>query len=112
MVLAVPNTAAAPLVPDVINGFGTASTFEVFGTGLALEGGLTEWGEICALCLIRITVSDATFFSVVDADGGETTLTTGVYEFREFRGTFGFTQNAPHDFYVQVHGVGKINKLA
>lgn len=110
LILVAPLAASAPLVPDAMNGFGTALTFQVYGKGMALEGGAYEWTDICDGCLIRITVRDGTFV-VSDSSNAAGALAPGVYELREFTGLFLFTQNAPRDFSVQLHGLGKANKI-
>lgn len=101
----------APLVPDILNGFGTAITFQLFGEGESLEGGTHEWTDVCGHCEMRVTLADGTFV-IVDTDGGTRALEPGVYELREYRGLFLFSARAPHEFDVQLHGLAKIERLA
>ena len=105
-----PGTVGAPFVPEIIQGFGAASWFSVFAFGLALEGGAYDWNDVCAECLIRFTATGGQFLVV--EDGGTTAqLTPGLYEMREFRGLYAFSQQAPGSFLIQVNGLGKIEKL-
>lgn len=108
--LAVPATVGAPLVPDVLTGFGTATTFQVYVVGAAVEGGAFDWSDVCAYCLVRIAIAEGQF-TVADSEGIARALDPGAYELREYRGFFLFSQRAPHDFAVQLHGLGKIEKL-
>ena len=105
--LAAGNTLAAPLVPDVLNGLGTAATFQVDGTGMALEGGLHDWSDLCAHCTLRITVGPGTFL-VADTNGGTRALDPGLYEVREYVGLFMHTETARFQHDVQIHGIGKL----
>lgn len=108
-----PATVGAPLVPDALHGFGEASWFEVRAVGLALEGGAHEWTDVCAECYIRFSTPGGAF-TLVDAsnpEGAVTELTPGLYELREFRGLYMFTQASPGAFSLQVHGLGKVLKL-
>lgn len=108
-----PATVAARGVPDVLHGHGDVSTFQLFAFGLALEGGLHERTALCADCVLRFTTT-APSFVVADLSspaGAARTLDPGRYEVRELRGFFGSTQEAPHAFFVQIHGAGKLLRL-
>lgn len=105
-----PVILGAPGVPQVFNGFGSASTFQVFASGHALEGGLYGWNDLCANCEIRVTLGAGNFF-VTGTDQFVGQLPPGVYELREYRGLFLFTQNARRDFSVEFHGIGKVDRL-
>jgi len=111
--LASPLILAAPLVPDVLNGAGTVSTFEVFGAGVSIEGGAHDWTDICSGCLIRMTVGEGAFTVVDPSVASDMTpiLAPGVYEIREFRGIYAFSVEGQHAFIVQLHGLGKIARL-
>lgn len=110
MTLAAPGTVGAPLVPDVLTGFGTATTFHLFSVGVAVEGGAFEWSDVCAYCLVRIALAEGQF-TVADAEGVGRSLDPGVYELREYRGFFLFSERGRHDFAVQLHGLGKVERI-
>lgn len=107
--LLVPIGLGAPAIPDLLHGAGAASTFQVIAHGQALEGGLYDWNDLCASCLIRVTLGAGTF--VASGNDFAAQLSPGVYEIREFVGLFAFTQNGPHDFDVEFHGLGKLARL-
>jgi hypothetical protein len=94
----------------VLNGFGAASSFQVFAQGQALEGGLYDWTDLCGHCEIRVTLGEGQF-AANSGDAFVTLLPPGVYELREYRGLFLFSQDAPHEFQVEFHGIGKIARL-
>ena len=102
--------SAAPFVPEVIQGAGGATWFQVFALGVALEGGVHDWNAVCAECLIRFTFTGGQLL-VLEQGGTVTVLTPGLYEMREFRGLYGSTQEGPGAFLIQVHGLGKLEKL-
>lgn len=106
-----PAVLAAPFVPDLIQGAGRVSWFQVFAFGLALEGAGHDYTDVCADCYIRFTTTEVAF-AVVDASGEAIrALDPGLYELREFRGLYAFSQEEPGSFLVQVHGLGKVVKL-
>lgn len=109
-----PSTLAAPLVPDVLNGFASATTFQVFGVGYSVDGGAFDYTDVCSHCWIRMTITSGGI-RVADAthsDGAVRELGPGQYEVREYRGVFGIYTFGQHDFGLQLHGAGKTIKLS
>jgi len=107
-----PTLAAAPAAPDIIHGAGMVSWFQVFAFGLALEGAGHDFVDVCGDCFVRFTTTSGAF-TVVDASNAQLVreLTPGLYEIREYRGLFAFTQEEPGAFVVQMHGAGKVIRL-
>lgn len=103
------NTAGAPYVAGHIHGTGGASTFQVFGGGTSLEGGLAEWTHVCGSCDIRMTLTSASF--TVLQGNQQVFMGPGQYEVRGFAGLMSITQNAPGDFFLELHGTGKLVRL-
>lgn len=110
LTVAAPTLAAAPMVSDALNGFGTAITFHVYGEGLAFEGGTYAWNDVCGYCYIRMSIADGSFVANTNANL-LTALPPGLYEVREFRGLFQYTEVGRFDFDVEFHGVGKIARI-
>lgn len=106
----VPGGAAAPRVPDLIVGQGTATTFQVLGEGLALEGGAYDWSEVCGPCDIRLATTSGGY-TLVDTESTATQLSPGLYELRGFRGLFSFSIEGRHAFVVDVYGEAKVVRL-
>lgn len=104
----VATAGAAPLVPALLVGFGSATTFQVFGSGGSVQGGAYEWNDLCGYCWILITVFDGT---LLDADDSPSLLDPGVYEIREFRGVFSHTQQGLGNHAFQLEGVGKMHPV-
>lgn len=104
------NAAGAPYVAGQVHGTGGASTFQVFGGGTSLEGGLAEWTHVCGSCDLRMTLTSASF--TVLQGGQQMTVGPGQYEVRDFAGLMTITQNAPGDFLIELHGTGKLARLA
>lgn len=109
-----PSTVGAPLVPDVLNGFASATTFQIFGMGAAVEGGAWDWTDVCAYCLVRFTTTDGGIL-VADAthpDGPVRMLGPGQFEIREYRGLIGIYDLGLRNFQLELHGTGKTIQLS
>lgn len=110
LLLAAPSTVGAPAVDGIVHGAGTVSTFRIDGGPAgALEGGAFEWNYVCGSCFARITVVSGTFTLI--QDGAAVDLAPGVYELREFKGLIGQTYLAPHEYFFQVDGLGRIERV-
>lgn len=109
-----PLTLGAPLVPDVMNGFASATTFQILGVGAAVEGGAFDWTEACVECLIRFTTPTGGIGVIepASANGATYTIGPGQYEIREYRGVLGIYDLGLRNFGLEVHGTGKIHKLS
>lgn len=108
--MAPPHALAAPAVPGVMHGSGTAATFQLLGAGSALEGGASDWTIVCGGCLLRVAFTQ-TEFSVTFESGRASSFSPGVYEVREFYGVFSITDEGPGQFFVQLHGAGHVARL-
>ena len=108
-----PFVLGAPLVPDAINGGAAATTFQIFGMGLAIEGAAFDWTESCGECFVRFTTPTG---GVTVGDPSDIapfrTLGPGQYEFREYRGAIGIIDSGPRNFFLEFHGTGKAIQLS
>lgn len=100
---------AAPALSGTMHGQGSAASFQVFGNGLALEGGAYRWNLVCGGCEARLSLTEGVF--VLAQDGGGQTLLPGVYELRGFMGILSHAQRAPNDFAVEIHGTGAMRRI-
>jgi hypothetical protein len=103
-----PTATAAPSIPGTVNGYTDASRFEIYGGGLALEGGVNEWTLVCGGCYVRISMTQPSIFVTQDDFSGF--LVPGVYEIREFRGLIQH-QGDRGAYTVFFNGVGEVNAI-
>lgn len=108
--LAAPGTVGAPAVDGMIHGVGTVATFHIEGGPAgALAGGGHDWSYVCGSCYARITVTSGTF--TVVQDGGVYDLVPGVYAIHGFKGLIAQSHQGPHDFFFQLDGLGRIERV-
>lgn len=101
-----PHGAAAPSVGGVIQGAGGVSTYYITTGGSYVDGGAFDATFACAGCYVRFTVESGSYQLV--QSGAVTTLVPGTYQIDGFAGVIGISMNAPHDFFFEIHGEGRV----
>lgn len=99
-------SALAASVPASIQGAGQVTTYYIVTGGMVVQGGAFDSQIACYGCYVRLSIASGTF-SVVE-NGQARSLGAGTWEIRGFAGALGITQNAPHDFFVEIHGAGQV----
>jgi len=103
-------SALAATIPASIQGAGQVTTYYIVTGGTVVQGGAFDSQIACYGCYVRLSIASGTFLVV--ENGQERALGAGTWEIRGFAGAIGITQNAPHDFFVEIHGAGQIGPYA
>ena len=99
---------ATPIPGGLQEARGTATTYQIIGSGAYVPTGPGQWSILCTQCDVFITFSDLAD-GVTIQDASVAIDAPGAYEFREFTGTLVFSYHGPGDYATLVVGHGEID---
>ena len=112
LLLVAPSVLGGPAVPEPVAGEATVTAFTIRSNTAShdLEGGLREYTMVCVDCFLNLTVN-STGITVVK-DGALVPLAPGVWQVREFAGTFSWSRVALRNYTFSLEGEGQVHRVA
>jgi hypothetical protein len=113
LLLVLPNAMGAVVVPQAVHGSAHVTRMNNFlggGPSWYVQDGAHDHHFACTDCFLNLTI-DGPGLRMVQ-QGEVVDLGPGVWQIREFTGSFAYDRNGPGDFQVHLEGKGRPMRVA